>query len=66
MGVPGSEQIGVVVVGTGFGVLTHVRALRAAGSSNGAVYGVRVCRLIRSLWTTPSFMVATRPLGLTR
>jgi predicted dehydrogenase len=28
---PGSEKIGVVVVGTGFGVLTHVRALRAAG-----------------------------------
>jgi predicted dehydrogenase len=31
MSVPGSEQIGVVVVGTAFGVLTHVRALRAAG-----------------------------------
>jgi predicted dehydrogenase len=26
-----SDQIGVVVVGTGFGVLTHLRALRAAG-----------------------------------
>ena len=31
MSVPGSERIGVVVVGTAFGVLTHVRALRAAG-----------------------------------
>lgn len=31
MGVPGSESIGVAVVGTAFGVLTHLRALRAAG-----------------------------------
>jgi len=29
--VAGSEEIGTVVVGTAFGVLTHVRALRAAG-----------------------------------
>ena len=26
-----SEEPGVVVVGTGFGCITHVRALRAAG-----------------------------------
>ena len=43
-----------------------MRALRAAGLSKGAVYGVRTSRLRRALWTTPSFMAPTMPLGLTR
>jgi len=34
-----SEQLGAVVVGTGFGVLTHLRALRAAGFEVTALVG---------------------------
>src|SRR6188472_2909113 len=33
------EQLGAVVVGTGFGVLTHLRALRAAGFEVTALVG---------------------------
>ena len=34
-----SEQLGAVVVGTGFGVLTHLRALRKAGFDVKALVG---------------------------
>jgi predicted dehydrogenase len=39
MGDAGGEQMGAVVVGTGFGVLTHVRALRQAGFTVRALVG---------------------------
>ena len=34
-----SDQLGAVVVGTGFGVLTHLRAMRAAGIEVKALVG---------------------------
>jgi len=35
----GNDQLGVIVVGTGFGCLTHVRALRSAGFTVRALVG---------------------------
>ena len=34
-----TEKLGAIVVGTGFGVLTHLRALRAAGFDVTALVG---------------------------
>lgn len=39
MGDMGADQLGAVVVGTGFGVLTHLRALRQAGFAVRALVG---------------------------
>ena len=35
----GNKSLGAIVVGTGFGILTHLRALRAAGFEVHALVG---------------------------